>query len=257
MGRSTPPTTADDILDFALAGPKMRRWYNEEEEEGLEAVKRRRGGEGGDGEVEEAVERTQVLVLGGDTAMGDAVVMQLILAREEITSHVKNTAEVRTKYADYVRPLSVGLDSGAMGKALQGTKAVVCCGPVAGVPGKALEAGVGHLVCISVGEKAGGLGAMFGPSDAQLDAGIVEACVGSGVPTTVVKVRQVSNKPLLSALSFAAGGAGEGAVSREDVATAVARVVEAGPPASGVREVSISVAGKGMPDWSALDTVLA
>ena len=30
---------ADDLLDFWLAGPKMRKWYDEQEDEGVEAVK--------------------------------------------------------------------------------------------------------------------------------------------------------------------------------------------------------------------------
>lgn len=92
---------ADDILDFALAGPKMRRWYNEEEDEGLEAVKGpKRSGE--DGEEEDEGPRSQVLVVGGDTAMGDAVIMQLILGREEVAAHVRNAEETRVKYGAFL-----------------------------------------------------------------------------------------------------------------------------------------------------------
>lgn len=237
----------DGILDFALAGPKMRKWYNEEEDEGLQAVKgrgrEREGGTGGEDEAEPTT-RDGILVIGAETALGDAVLMQLILQRQpNVTAHVKSVERVRTQYAEYVRPMSVSLDSGAMGKALRGTRVVICCGPVANLvsrathdasltpllggntrqeappplraqPASAKAAVVEHLVCVDVEQRSSGPFGLGGSEDAQLEPAIPKACVASGVPTTVVRVKQISGRPTVNALSFSLDGEPQGAVSR-------------------------------------------
>jgi len=250
----------DGILDFALAGPKMRKWYNEEEDEGLQAVKgrgrEREGGTGGEDEAEPTT-RDGILVIGAETALGDAVLMQLILQRQpNVTAHVKSVERVRTQYAEYVRPMSVSLDSGAMGKALRGTRVVICCGPVANLPASAKAAVVEHLVCVDVEQRSSGPFGLGGSEDAQLEPAIPKACVASGVPTTVVRVKQISGRPTVNALSFSLDGEPQGAVSREDVALAAVQcALGKAPP--GARQLSLSFAGSGVADWGQLEALLA
>ena len=65
---------------FTAAGPKLRKWYGEGER-GVTVAQPVRPGSAGGGEPNDAVQRTAVLVTEADSATGEQVVLQLILAR--------------------------------------------------------------------------------------------------------------------------------------------------------------------------------
>lgn len=77
---------------FTAAGPKLRKWYGEGER-GVTVAQPVRPGSAGGGEPDDAVQRTAVLVTEADSATGEQVVLQLILARHA-SSPVPNTCEV-------------------------------------------------------------------------------------------------------------------------------------------------------------------
>ena len=71
------------------AGPKMRKWYGETDK----LLMPKDGGGPDDGESEEGDERSgpreAIVVVGGDSELGELVVLQLVLARSE--SHILST----------------------------------------------------------------------------------------------------------------------------------------------------------------------
>jgi len=99
-GGNNKPSLGDDLLDFVTAGPKLRKWYGAGE-------RMPRDGDGGEGEEEPGPPEPEaagggdgVLVTDADSATGELVLLQLILAR---------VPDVRALFRDITARLPAGL----------------------------------------------------------------------------------------------------------------------------------------------------
>ncbi|PNW86750.1 hypothetical protein CHLRE_02g095133v5 [Chlamydomonas reinhardtii] len=238
----------DDLLDFVTAGPKLRKWYG--------AGERLTDG-GPEEEPEEPEEQAPtgdaVLVTDADGGVGEQVVLQLILARQELKLLVKDVAAAKNAYGPYTTPLPAEAVAAAPGKALRGSKALVLLGRLPGGPAlleAARAARVAHVVLLTAapGATAGGggfsLGGLLGGGEAARDlkglgdAAAAEAVRRCGIPYTLVQVAGLTDAGRGGGVrveqqqAAAAGGAAAGArapLSREGLGALVAGVVDVVP----------------------------
>jgi hypothetical protein len=69
------------LEDFVLGGPKLRKWYGQEDEVRIRDGGAAEGPAESDGAGEDGGPKDVVLVTDGESSMGEQVVLQLILAR--------------------------------------------------------------------------------------------------------------------------------------------------------------------------------
>ncbi|GBF97835.1 DNA excision repair protein [Raphidocelis subcapitata] len=260
------------LEDFVLGGPKLRKWYGQEDgparpRDGGGAADEPQQQEAGGGGGGDAGPRDVVLVTDGESTMGEMVVLQLILARAKVRMVANDVTAAKAGYGPYVEPVSPDVGGGGgLARALRGVRCVVALGRLGKLLPAAKEAGVEHIVLLSTAgmPQPGGLAALFGggAGDAALrEPAREQAVAASGLPYIIVKAGPFSEAPGgASALAFSAaaagggGGGGGGGVSREDVACVVARLVLDVPlPAGAAATVVVSSAGPGAPpaDWTA------
>lgn len=264
---------ADRLLDYVQAGPKLRKWYGQDSlpRDGLNAVPGAEDlpseSDGTSGAQEEAGPRDFILVTDAEGPTGEAVLLQLILLRANVKALVKDIGGARTAYGPYVTPVVQG--SAYSPKALRNVSTVV-------VAGKSDEkflqacrkAGVPSIIVPVSERSAGGFLAAFSgvgeDDDVVSDRARADAAKSAGfAQCTIVTVGQLRDVPGgRHNLSLQAGGArappskGAETISREDVATVLARLAargsgaEAGP--EGVKEIELRLGAPGYPDWAAL-----
>mmetsp|Transcript_6708 Transcript_6708/g.17950 ORF Transcript_6708/g.17950 Transcript_6708/m.17950 type:complete len:349 (-) Transcript_6708:1160-2206(-) len=271
----------DDLLDFVLAGPKMRKWYGQEERQ----LPRDGGGEDkpSDSEQDEFEEDDDgdgnaILVTDADTPSGEQVLLQLILARAAIRVLVKDPVATQAAYGPYVYPIrSDTSDARVMRIALKGAGSAVCLGKLGELPKAAKAAGISHIVLLSSTgtTQESGLLSMFsgdGGLSALRDPAREEAVINSGVRYTIVRVGGVVDAPggqnglaLLpvdvgqggpQASSSAGGSAQQQRVSREDVAAVIVNALLR-PPSTQGRAFQVVPTGSGpapssTDDWTSL-----
>jgi len=220
----------EDLLDFALAGPKMRKWYGQEDALPSELIKDKKGGEeGGDDEDPEISATGEIiLVLDADTDTGLSIITQLVLCRVPIRAVARKTDTVKTQFGPYCQVLSGDMSNPRFAQmALKGVRAIVSPGKtLVTLPEAARSAGVEHVVLLaSRGEGSGLFG--FGPSNdiAQPNSEREASCTNSGIATTVLRVGGVEDRPgtgnvnlRVSTGGEPAKGGGSSVLSRDDIA---------------------------------------
>ncbi|GIL77629.1 hypothetical protein Vretimale_6801 [Volvox reticuliferus] len=240
----------DELLDFVTAGPKLRKWYGAGE----------RPVDGGEEQEPEEPDTTSdvVLVTDADSPIGEQVVLQLILARQQLRLLVRDVAAAKTAYGPYATPLPA--DAGTNPRALRGVKCLVLLGrPVRGLMEAAKAARVKHVVLLSSapasalsksgGFSLGGFSLAGGPGGSAArelrelgDSAAEAALKASGMPYSVVQVYGLQDPGrsgsgaggvvLQQRQQVAGGGVGSGsgsAVSREAVAALIGSLVDAVP----------------------------
>jgi len=278
QAKDKKPSLADDLLDVAMAGPKLRKWYGQ----GERMIRDGGEEEGGEGRAQQEEDEEDgyegegdaILVLDADTPMGEQVVLQLILARAEVKALVKDVTAARNSYGPYVTPLSLDPSNpGLLKKALKNCGSVVVLGPSLGaLPRVVKEAGMAHVLLLSAAGTPSQGGFLSGLFDKELsglrDAGREDALRNTGVRYTVVRVGAVRDAPggqAGLALTSSSGGQQGGAtasapVSREDLAAVIVQALMRPPQGDeGGRTFTVASTGPGAPpsDWSALFAQLA
>eukprot|EP00740_Mantoniella_antarctica_P004534 CAMPEP_0181364060 /NCGR_PEP_ID=MMETSP1106-20121128/9145_1 /TAXON_ID=81844 /ORGANISM="Mantoniella antarctica, Strain SL-175" /LENGTH=371 /DNA_ID=CAMNT_0023478669 /DNA_START=68 /DNA_END=1183 /DNA_ORIENTATION=- len=279
----------DELLDVMEGGPKLRKWYGQDSSVGApnvdkverepteEAAAKSKGDEGGKVDTEEELlewdkqPRRATLVAGADTQLGEAVVMQLIVAKQPVTALGISPEAAAARYGPYVTaaPGADVDDAQAMANIIRkGVRAVIYAGGKTGALPQAFAADgkVKHVVLVSAtgaskGESSGGLFAAFGGDDARRrdparEAAFKSAAVGAKVPLTIVRPGTVKaafgGKPLV----FSQGDNGPGGeVSLEDAAEVCVRCLGAPPAAGSVIEFEVcngSGVAEGKRDWKGL-----
>ncbi|GLI62964.1 hypothetical protein VaNZ11_005821, partial [Volvox africanus] len=244
----------DELLDFVTAGPKLRKWYGAGE----------RPVDGGEEQEPDEPDTMSdvVLVTDADSPIGEQVVLQLILARQQLRLLVRDLAAAKTAYGPYATPLPT--DAGTSLRALRGVKCLVLLGrPVRGLIEAAKAARVKHVVLLSSAPAAaltkssafslggfsltGGAGSSAARELRELGDSSAEAALkASGLPYSVVQVYGLQDSGRSGsgadgvvleqqqqvAVGKAAGSNGSGsgsAVSREAVAALLSGLVDAVP----------------------------
>ncbi|KAG2427613.1 hypothetical protein HXX76_012266 [Chlamydomonas incerta] len=199
-------------------------------------------------EPEEPPTGDAVLVTDADGGVGEQVVLQLILARQELKLLVKDVAGAKNAYGPYTTPLPAEAVAAAPAKALRGAKALVVLGRLpggAGVLEAARAARVGHVVLLTAapGATAGGggfMGGLLGGGEAArdlkglADAAAAEAVRRCGIPYTLVQVAGLTDAGRGGGVRVEPGSAGAAAgartaLSREGLGALVAAVVDVVP----------------------------
>ncbi|GLC39859.1 hypothetical protein PLESTB_001291400 [Pleodorina starrii] len=189
----------DELLDFVTAGPKLRKWYGAGE----------RPTDGGEEQEPEEPDMASdvVFVSEADSPIGEQVVLQLILARQQLRLSVRDVAAAKTAYGPYATPVPADAATANAARMLRGVKCLVLLGrPPRGLLEAAAAArGVRHVVLLSAAPSAasssggfslggfslggGGGGGAASRELRELADGAAEAAVrASGLPYTVVQV---------------------------------------------------------------------
>ena len=166
------------MLDVMEGGPKLRKWYGQDSSVG--APGEERVGDGGVSAVAEPTPdeeeelrewdkkpRKGTLVTGAETALGEAIIMQLIVAKQPVVALGISPEAAAARYGPYVVAVE---DPGSAANALRrGCRAVICCGDAGVVPAAVVADGkVKHAVLVSSAASSGGLlGGIFGGDDGR------------------------------------------------------------------------------------------
>ena len=272
----------DEMLDVMEGGPKLRRWYGQDSSVGAPGVDRVEVDAPAEAEEQTAAEiedelrkwdaqpRRATLVTDANTPLGEAVIMQLIVAKQPVTALGVTTEQATMRYGPYVTAApDVAVDdaAGLATTIRKGVRAIICTGGAGAIPQAAVSDGkVKHVVLVSAaGASAGGGGgifdAVFGGEEAKRrdpgrEAAFTSAAVDAMVPLTIIRPGKIKagfgGKPL----EFSQGDKGAGGeINVEDAAEAVVRCLGA-PPAAG-KVLAFEVRnGAGAPgekrDWRAL-----
>ena len=249
----------DDMLDVMEGGPKLRKWYGQDSSVGAPGTERPDpppgGGDADDTpapsrqEVLEAWDkqpRRSTLVTDVDTALGEAIVVQLIVAKQPVVATGLPADVIASRFGPYVTAADSSDLSDEQKTAYvlrKGVRAVICCGEPGALPAAAArDPKVKHVVLVGSCGKAGVLDAVFGGEDAKrkdpkrADA-FVKAFDGAVDAPALTVVRPGAVKPGLGgkAVAFSQGGGdgAGGAINLEDAAECVVRCLGA-PPKKGV-----------------------
>lgn len=226
----------EQIADYVEGGPKLRKWYGASDEP--RRWKEETAGKGG----EEGEQRDgSVLVVGGDTPVGELVVLQLVLASARVTALVKDAQAEKNAYGPYVVPVGgTSGDPGTVEEALRGARSVVVIGQLGCVAELAVQAGqVEHMVLLSsVGVANGGstgFARLMGGEKATINSIKREQkVVATGIPYTIVRVVELKDAPMGRPTGIRIGDPGtmSGNVTRADAATVLVKALEH-PPRKG------------------------
>lgn len=258
----------DELLDFLQAGKKMRKWYGAGDMRSPRGPLPEPGKNDEEEEEEEEGEGDAILVTDIEGAVGEQVLLQLILARATIRVLVKDVAAAKLAFGPYVTPIPGDVSSGpALRKALKGAGSVVAVGKLGALPQLLKTSGVSHAVLLStVGSSAQGglLGSLFQGADAAVlaDERREAAIKASGVPFSIVRseaIKQIPGGQAGIALQQQqqheqqGGSATRGnPISCEDLAAVLVATLRR-PPTTG-RVFKVMSTGPGQPpeEWSPL-----
>mmetsp|Transcript_26443 Transcript_26443/g.74404 ORF Transcript_26443/g.74404 Transcript_26443/m.74404 type:complete len:362 (-) Transcript_26443:90-1175(-) len=251
--QSQKPGIGDGLLDMLQGGPKLRRWYGEEDLLGVGVADREQGKDKQEPE-DEGIPKDTVLVADADSPMGEQVVLQLILARQKVRVLVADPVAAKQAYGPYV-DATRGHVSSLRGnrEALREVSALVIPGQLGDSLQAAQEgAGVEQVVLLSsVGLQGGGLLSRLLGGEQRLlaDEGREAAVRASGLPHIVVRAGAIRDAPRApgSGLAITKDGIPEGEISREDVAKVLALC--ASTPLPGSADCAVLCVGQ-----TALDT---
>ena len=241
----------DEMLDVMEGGPKLRKWYGQDSSVG--APGEERVGDGGVSAVAEPTPdeeeelrewdkkpRRGTLVAGAETALGEAIIMQLIVAKQPVVALGISPEAAAARYGPYVVAVE---DPGSAANALRrGCRAVICCGDAGVVPAAVVADGkVKHAVLVSSAASSGGLlGGIFGGDDGRradpARENAFRSIASATVPVTIARPARIragmGGKPIV----FGQKGPGGGEVSLEDAAEVCVRCLGAPPKPGEVLE---------------------
>lgn len=261
----------EQLLDYIEGGPKLRKWYGQGERptDG--------GGFPGDKKPDPKqpppvdVPRDSILVTDADSPTGQAVVLQLILARQKVRALVRSAEATAKEYGAYVSPIAGDVSKApAVIEALVGTRSVVVTGRLGPhLLSSALAAGVEHIVLPSLAGGKTGPFSFLGPDAVLREAQREADAAAAQIALTVVRAKAVSDRPGGDCgLSFivgkggsdsetdgGAGISGKGSspggvsdISREDLARVVVAALEY-PPAKSIAITVVSSGPGEQDDW--------
>lgn len=278
----------DDMLDVMEGGPKLRKWYGQDSSVGAPGAERPDPPPGGGGDAKKDADdtptpsrqdvvkawdkqpRRATLVTDVDTALGEAIVVQLIVAKQPVVATGLSADACASRFGPYVTAQDAADlkdESEAAYMLRKGVRAVICCGEPGALPAAAAKDGkVKHVVVVGSCGKAGVFDAVFGgedgkrkdPKRAEAFVKAFEACGGNEVPALTV-VRPGTVRPGLGgkAVAFSqGGGGGGGAINLEDAAECVVRCLGA-PPKKGVLTFDAVETSGERRSWKALFGELA
>ena len=167
-------------------GPKLRKWYGQDSSVGAPGAERPDPPPGGTRDVaddtpapsrQEVVKawdkqpRRATLVTDVDTALGEAIVVQLIVAKQPVVATGLSADAAAARFGPYVTAADASdlADEQETAYLLRkGVRAVICCGEPGALPAAAARDGkVKHVVVVGSCGKAGVLDAVFGGEDAR------------------------------------------------------------------------------------------
>jgi len=247
----------DEMLDVMEGGPKLRKWYGQDSSVG--APGEERVGDGGVSAVAEPTPdeeeelrewdkkpRRGTLVAGAETALGEAIIMQLIVAKQPVVALGISPDTAASRYGPYV--VAVEDPASAANALRRGCRAVICCGDSGVVPAAVVADGkVKHAVLVSSAANGGGglLGGIFGGDDGRrVDPAREDAfrAIAGAAPVTIARPARIragmGGKPIVFGQKGKgkSAGAGGGDVSLEDAAEVCVRCLGAPPKPGEVLE---------------------
>ena len=152
---------------------------------------------------QDSVPRDKVLVLDGNSTIGEEVVLQLILARTKAKVLVNNTESATQSFGPYVECISTSVnDKNGLRSMLKGVRAVIVTGQLGPMSGKLLfeacEASqIEHILLLSTfAKKSGIFGSLFNAEQTILeDSSREESIEGSNIPYTIVRGGTLEKRP--------------------------------------------------------------
>ena len=205
--------------------------------------------------------RAATLVTGADTALGEAIIMQLIVAKQPVVALGISADVAAARYGPYVTAVE---DPGDVANAIRrGCRAVICCGDAGSIPNAVVSDGkVKHAVLVGSAAGNGGLlGGIFGGDDGKRADPSREAAFrgcATVAPVTIVRPAKIKSgmggKPLVFAQNTG-GSVGSNEVSLEDAAEVCVRCLGAPPKPGTVLEFDFANgpgAGGQKRDWRGL-----
>ncbi|KAL5995368.1 hypothetical protein ACLOJK_025426 [Asimina triloba] len=169
----------DQILDYIEGGPKLRKWY------GAPDLLPKDGAlVDNEDEIPEGEEiRDAVLVIDGDSDIGQMVLLSLIIKRARIKALVKDKKATVEAFGTYVKKPIAGdrSDQKFLTKALRGVRAVIC------------PSSVGLQLAVYRGSS--GIQALMNSNARKIAERDEAAVVASGIPYTIIRAGLLQNSP--------------------------------------------------------------
>eukprot|EP01024_Parvocaulis_polyphysoides_P041243 TRINITY_DN3780_c0_g5_i1.p2 TRINITY_DN3780_c0_g5~~TRINITY_DN3780_c0_g5_i1.p2 ORF type:complete len:298 (+),score=63.25 TRINITY_DN3780_c0_g5_i1:59-952(+) len=186
----------DDLLDFLEAGPKMRRWYGQEErsfqDEDFNQSNKKKPGQ----KPEENVVKDKVLVIHTDSLIDEILLLQLILKQQKLKILCGNADEIKTGFGPYATIISGDPNNQTYLKnILKDVKIVITVGPIGALNLVAKEANIQNIIALSmVGAKSGFLdGLLDGEQNILKDQNREKQIINSGVNYSILRVGGLNN----------------------------------------------------------------
>jgi nucleoside-diphosphate-sugar epimerase len=254
------------MLDVMEGGPKLRRWYGSDSSvgDGTGASGDENGDETAaygdadadedDDDVELNLPKTSILVTNADGALGESIVVQLILAKASVVAacEAEQIVGAETRFGPYVNVVSNSMSAGAR---LNGVRAMVVTDALEeDLLAACVRRGVKHVVLVSSAKSAGGGLFPSANEKARRDKTREELAKRSGVALTIIRPCSVKSSPSQGReIRFGQGDTLTGEVSMEDLAEVCARALTRPPKPGESLEFEVSNgAAAAERDWKAL-----
>ena len=266
----------DEMLDVMEGGPKLRKWYGQDSSVGAPGAERDDSDDtskettpvASRAEVMSAWDkqpRKATLVTDVDTMLGEAIVVQLIVAKQPVVAMGLSPVDAEKRFGPYVTAADAGDlgDEGEMGYLLRkGVRAVICVGEPGALPKAAAKDGkVKHVIVVGSSGKGNLLSAVLNPEDSKRkdpkrEEAFVKAFQSEGCDVPLTLVRPGTVRPGLGgkAVAFSqnvSGNESAAQINLEDAAECVVRCLGA-PPKSGVLRFDVVETNGERRSWKTL-----
>ena len=274
---------ATKMLDVMEGGPKLRKWYGEDSSVGKdgEAMKKREREKKEENEEEafrndeekneayqasvngvastsESSPKRAIYVLDSGSKLGDAVVMQLVLAKLDVKVACENVEAESARYGPYVDVADLG-NAEALRRSLAGVRSVIVpAGKFDESFAKSCkESGVKHIVLLSTAKASKGnvLSMLLEDEGARArkDDKREQLAKNLDIPLTIIRPVNVVDEPTRGKMMTFSKEEGRlsGTISIEDVAVCAVRAL-AQPPKKGGGVFAFEIATSnetGKTDW--------
>ena len=273
---------ATKMLDVMEGGPKLRKWYGEDSSVGKdgEAMKKRerekkeeneeafrndeekneayQASVNGVASTSESSPKRAIYVLDSGSKLGDAVVMQLVLAKLDVKVACENVEAESARYGPYVDVADLG-NAEALRRSLAGVRSVIVpAGKFDESFAKSCkESGVKHIVLLSTAKASkGNVLSMLLEDEgtrARKDDKREQLAKSLDIPLTIIRPVNVVDEPTRGKMMTFSKEEGRlsGTISIEDVAVCAVRAL-AQPPKKGGGVFAFEIATSnetGKTDW--------
>ncbi|KAK7389649.1 hypothetical protein VNO78_24867 [Psophocarpus tetragonolobus] len=228
----------EQILDYIEGGPKLRKWY------GAPDILEKDGTAIGDDEDDypEDEVRDAVLVTGGDSEMGQMVILSLIVTKARVKALVKDKRFALEAFGSYVESMAGDTnDNRFVKKALRGVRTIIC--PNEGFLSSAGSLqGVQHVIVLSqlsVYSGNSGFQSMMKSNSKKLAEEDESVLKTSGIPYTIIRTGALQDRPGgKQGFTFDEGCATSGSISKEDAAFLCVAALDCVPQTGFIFEVA-------------------